>query len=255
LFEAATITDAELVETYRKLYGSSDAPNSDLLARLRDQVTESRRREIWQKHMGHLKAKAELRLLLVEPTPRRIQVDLDGRPTIGRPDAPIQIVEYADFECEHCRTVQPVLRAILQEYGDHVRLTSKHLPVRGHPNSHRAAEASECAAEQGRFWPYQELLFEHSVSLSMEKFRDLASTAGLDVKAFDTCLSSGRYQTRVSIDVTEARTLGFQAAPAFVINGRYLPGARTLSEFRKILDAELREIEKEKGNDNPSNNR
>lgn len=159
-------------------------------------------------------------------------------PSLGPKDAALAIVEFSDFECPFCRTVQPALKEILKSYGSDVRLIFKHLPSEGHQHSMLASRAAACAAEQDRFWQYHDILFA-SNDRSPENLRKIAADLGLAVEKFQVCLTSEQSLTQVVRDLDLARSLRINSTPSFLINGRIISGALSLSEFRRIIEQEL----------------
>lgn len=160
----------------------------------------------------------------------------------GESDAKVTIVEYSDFECPFCNRALPTVNEILDTYGDDVRLVYRHFPLRSiHANAQKAAEASECAADQGKFWEYHDLMFENStlVSGGVPQFKKWASELGLKTATFDNCLDSGEKVDDVDEDFATASANGVQGTPAFFINGTSLSGAQPFAAFKTIIDAEL----------------
>ncbi len=156
----------------------------------------------------------------------------------GRPDAPITIVEFSDFQCSYCRKFwKETLPKIEAEYIDtgKARFVYRHFVALG-PFSERAAEAAECAGEQGRFWTYHDRLFESTGRLALTDAQ-LMEELGLDATAFDACLRSGRHAERIGRETQLARRLGASGTPAFLIDGKLLIGAHPFETFRRILDA------------------
>lgn len=123
-----------------------------------------------------------------------------------------------------------------------VRFVYRHLIGQGAP-SLRAAEAAECAREQEKFWPYHDLLFERSGPLAFTdgRFKEYALELGLDRKAFDTCLASGRHRDRILQETEVGRYLGATGTPTFLINGQRLIGAHPFETFKRVLDGMLAE--------------
>ncbi len=139
----------------------------------------------------------------------------------GPADAPIQIIEYGDFGCPACRQwhrlgIKDQIQAI---YGDQVAFHFHHFPVIT-PQSPKAAEASMCAAEQGKFWEYHDFVYDLGDGLSVAQLESYATSVQLDGGQFSTCLDSGKYQEYVSDDLRAARASGARGTPAFFINGQ-----------------------------------
>jgi len=157
----------------------------------------------------------------------------------GRDDAPITVVEFSDFRCSFCRKFwKETLPRIEADYisAGKVRLVYRHLVVLG-PASQRAAEAAECAGEQGRFWKYHDALFEQG-GRSLPDAR-VAAEIGLDPAAHEACVASGRHRERVLGETAIAQSVGATGTPAFLINGRLLIGAHPFETFKRVLDAML----------------
>jgi protein-disulfide isomerase/copper chaperone CopZ len=152
-------------------------------------------------------------------------------------NAPITLVEFSDFECPFCARHFPTLNKILSDYQGKVKLVYKHFPLPFHPNAQKAAEASECAAEQGKFWEYHDKLFENfSQGYSLEKFKQWAKELGLDANRFNNCLDSGKYAQKVQKDIQEGNQKGVDGTPATFVNGQLISGALPYEAFKQIID-------------------
>jgi protein-disulfide isomerase len=139
----------------------------------------------------------------------------------GRDNASVTVLEYGDFECPYCGQAEQVLRELLTSQGDDVRYVWRHLPLNDvHPDAQLAAEASEAAAAQGRFWDMHDVLLSHQDALSPRDLRGYAEDLGLDVDRFIDDLRSHRYADRVLQDVSSADESGVTGTPTFFINGR-----------------------------------
>ena len=161
-------------------------------------------------------------------------------PTKGREDAPITIVEFSDFQCSYCRKFwKETLPRIEAEYitAGKARFVYRHFVALG-PFSERAAEAAECAREQGQFWAYHDRLFEKAGRLSFTDPR-LMEELRLNPTALDACITSGRHTERISRESALARRLGASGTPTFLINGQLLIGAHPFTEFQKLVDSAL----------------
>ncbi len=170
-----------------------------------------------------------------------LDIDLEGRAFLGEPDAPVTVIEMTDYECPFCRRHrQQVLGDLLAEYGGRIRYYSLHFPLTSiHPLAFRASEAAECAHDQGRFWEYNEAMFDSTERLVPETLIALAGDVDMDVAVFSQCLTSGSKRDVVVGDIQAGQSLGVRGTPTFFINGKLLSGARPLDVFRKVIDAEL----------------
>lgn len=165
---------------------------------------------------------------------------------IGDPDAPVTIIEFADFQCPFCgRFASGAGRQIDLLYIEtgKVRLGYQHFAFLGQ-ESFWAAEASECANDQDAFWAYHDLLFasqngENQGAFNLDKLKGFAANLNLDTTAFNACLDSGKYTELVQTESNAARTLGVQSTPTFLINGQPLVGAHPFDTFQPIIDGIL----------------
>lgn len=180
-----------------------------------------------------------------QPTPPKregvVQFEITKNDHIlGDFNAPITLVEFSDFECPFCERHYPTLKKILNDYKGKVRLVYKHFPLSFHPNAQKAAEASECADEQGKFWEYHDKLFENQPNgYSLEKFKQWAKDLGLNTSKFNECLDSGKYAQKVQADYQEGIQKGVQGTPATFVNGQLVSGALPYEVFKQIIDQEL----------------
>ena len=186
--------------------------------------------------------------ILVSPTPAQpsptagiVQVSADDDPAIGLQDAPVLIVEFSDFQCSYCaRFATETLGQILDAYGDQVRLVFRDFPLTSiHTHAQKAAEASQCAYEQGEYWEYHDLLFQNQQALDVDSLKAYAQQLGLDTGAFNECLDSGKYTSEVQNDLTQGQSYGVTGTPTFFINGRLLRGAKPFSDFQAMIEEEL----------------
>jgi protein-disulfide isomerase len=182
--------------------------------------------------------KARTRVTISLDPPREVVEDA-GRPSRGPADAPVQIVEFSDFQCPYCLQSVATIERVLKEYGDRVRLVYRHLPLPNHPDAWPAAEASMCAAEQDRFWPFHDRLFANQDKLAVDALKQHAADLGLDTAAFNACVDSRRHQAAVQADTEAAQALGVSGTPAFFVNGRPLSGAQPFPRFKEVIDEEL----------------
>jgi protein-disulfide isomerase len=142
---------------------------------------------------------------------------------IGPENAPVQIVEFGDFGCHSCRAWHNagIKEQLLAEFGDQISLEFRHFPVITR-QSPQAAEAAQCAAEQGAFWPYHDYIYEQTAegALGQSDLQSYAIAIGLDQAAFDSCLESGRFRELVQQDLRAAQDAGARGTPTFLINGQ-----------------------------------
>lgn len=175
------------------------------------------------------------------PTAGIVEVSADDDPAIGPQDAPVLIVEFSDFQCSFCaRFATETLGQILDTYGDQVRLVFRDFPLTSiHSQAQKAAEASQCAYEQGKYWEYHDSLFQNQQALDVDSLKGYAQELGLDTGAFNECLDFGKYTSEVQNDLAQGQSYGVTGTPTFFINGRLLRGAKPLSAFEAMIEEEL----------------
>jgi Na+/H+ antiporter NhaA len=166
-----------------------------------------------------------------------IDVDPERDHIRGPMEAPVTVVEYGDFECPFCGRAEPVVRELLQEFGD-VRYVWRHLPLSDvHPNAQLAAEAAEAAAAQDAFWEMHDLLFQHQEALGPSDLIDYAEGLGLDGQRFSTDLREHLGASRVADDVDSADLSGVTGTPTFFVNGRRHHGAYDIEALSAAVRA------------------
>jgi protein-disulfide isomerase len=159
----------------------------------------------------------------------------------GNKDAKVKIVEYSDFQCPFCERAYPILKQVIKDYGDKISFEYKHFPLSSiHPFAQKAAEASECAAEQGKFWQFHDKDYENQQNLSLPALKEWAGEIGLNTATFNSCLDSGKYAGKVQVDLQAGQKLGVNGTPTTFINGQSVVGAQPYEAFKTIIDAELK---------------
>jgi len=178
---------------------------------------------------------------LPAPPPVRVEVSALGTlPNRGADSAPVTIVKFEDFQCPFCRQVQSTFTQLESRYGDKIKVVHRDFPIdQLHPYARRAAEGARCANEQGKFWVYHDKLYATVLNADPNQLSTLAKDVGLDVAAFDRCLTDGQYKAAVQADLAEGTKLGVNSTPAFFVNGRLLVGAQPLDAFTRVIDEEL----------------
>ncbi len=210
--------------------------------KLLDYVRTARIARAQVAYVESLRTKSEVVILLAPP---RTEVAAGDAPRSGKADSPVQIVEYADYECPYCIKAYPPLKKLLAEYGDRVNLVFKNFPLPMHPSAEKAAEAALCAGAQNNFWGYHDRLFT-ATQLDVPALKKFASDLKLDNAKFDLCLDSGAQAAAVQKDAAEAQKLGISATPSFFLNGRFFTGAMDYNSLRDMVEHELAAGEKAK---------
>jgi protein-disulfide isomerase len=160
---------------------------------------------------------------------------------VGPANAPVTIVEFSDFQCPYCKLSVPMIKEILAKYPGKVKVVYRDYPGPNHPHAQQAAEAAQCAGDQGKFWEYHDSLFDRQAPGTGWNFTQLAKEIGLNQDAFATCLNTGHYREEVAKDLHDGLKLGVTSTPTFFINGRPLVGAQPFAEFQAVIDRLLKQ--------------
>lgn len=162
-------------------------------------------------------------------------------PSLGPADAPVTIIEYADFACPGCKLFHDaeVMQAILEKYDGQVRFVWRD-NARISPGSKMAANAAQCAYDQGAFWEYHDLLFDNQ-DFSNEALKGYASQLGLNRSTFDTCLDENTYYNKILYSMKLAGERGLSVTPAFLINGELIIGPPPVSTLSDYIEKALTE--------------
>jgi len=139
--------------------------------------------------------------------------------------------------------VRTTLDQVQQRYGDKVRLVVRQFPLAQiHPQAQKAAEASLCANDQGKFWPLYEAMFTNQKALAVDALKAKAAELSLDGAAFAACLDGGKYAAAVQTDAREGMAAGVTGTPAMFVNGRFISGSVPLDQVTAVIDDELRRV-------------
>jgi protein-disulfide isomerase len=234
---APTPTEADITFWYQtnpaRVQGATLAQVHDPIKGL---LIEQRMSEAHDAYIAKLKDKVPVVISLEPP---RQKVASAGHPTKGPKDAPIEFIEFSDFQCPFCQRANPTVEQVLKTYGSQIRFVYRHYPLPNHPNARPAAEAAACADEQGRFWQYHDELFAKSNQLTDADLKEHAAAVGLDAARFAACVDGHRFKNQIDQDIKEGNDAGVSGTPAFFINGRALEGAQPFEAFKRVIDEEL----------------
>ena len=161
-------------------------------------------------------------------------------PSIGNKNAKVTVVEFADFGCPFSAEESYVVRALAEEFPDTVRFVYRDFPLDElHPGATLAAEAGECAADQGKFWEFHDAMYGRSGEFTQDNLIGLAEGADLNADTFQACLQSGKYTSEVQNDLTDGVKAGVVGTPTFFVNGVMIEGAIPYAIFKEVIQAFL----------------
>ena len=238
IFSKAKSPTAQDVESfYEDNRSRIQEPKTQVLPMIRRFLAETKMDEAQQSFLNQLKKKYQVMDAL---GPFRLDIATSGHPSQGAADAPVTLVEFSDFECPYCLAMFSALKTVQREYGEKVRVVFRQFPLNNiHPRAQKAAEASLCAADQGKFWELHDAMFEDQGSLELSDLESRAESLGLDAAQFHNCVSDARHAGRVKEDVAAGKAAGVIGTPALFVNGRPLLGSVPYEKITELVDEEL----------------
>jgi len=235
--KVADPTDAEIDAFYKAQKDRINRPLAEVKDQIRQSLKQDRIQQASETYFKALRKAAGVEVLLDFP---RIRVDVDRTRIRGNPDAPVTIVEFTDFQCPFCLAAETSVRAVLAKYDGKVRLAFRDFPLQDiHQHAESAAEAARCAAAQGKFWEYHDLIFANQSKIAHDDLVAHARQLKLDAGVFEACLASGKFKEAIDRDAQEASRLGVSGTPGFFVDGIFLNGAQPPAVFERIIDTEL----------------
>ena len=246
-----TATDVELEEISDQVPSVSEARIDEFIAqqpgldatdpRMRNRIAlflnmqaRSERKKVWMEEMF---ARYGVQVALAAPPEPPLE-EIYGplAPALGRPDAPVTVVSFSDYQCPFCRRMLDTLVALHRAYPDTVQVVYRHYPL--HDGASALAEAALCAGDQGRFWDFHLELFAPEQIDPSQSF-SIAENLGMDLDAFRSCLLSGTHTQQVRDDFAEGQRLQISGTPTNFINGRRLRGAVPLPQLVEAVEEAL----------------
>lgn len=217
---------------------------SDLIAReISDKMkdfTDEERDALQTALYAKLSQKYKAKILLKEPAPfmQKIAVDTDD-PSKGNLNAPVTVVMFSDFQCSACAATHPVLKKVLEGYGDKVRFVVRDFPLTQiHENAFKAAQAANAANAQGKFFEYSEILYANQNALDTASLKKYAAQINLNQKQFDTDLDSGKFTAEIENDMKDGEKYGINSTPTVYVNGVKVLDLSAYG-FRKAIERAL----------------
>jgi predicted DsbA family dithiol-disulfide isomerase len=237
----AEVTEEEVVVWYRQNMAALGGRSlEELQPRIEEFLLNNKRDQILNSLAARLREGREVVILL---EPLRIDFENAGSPAVGPAGAPVTLTEFSDFECPYCGRFFPTLQRLKETYGDRLRVVFRQYPLANHPNAFKAAEASLCAHDQGRFWELHDLMFTEQDRLDIESLKEKAERLGLDRARFDACLDSGQHAERIRVDLRAGDRAGVSGTPSLYINGIPVPGgAAPYESIAELIDEELERV-------------
>jgi len=232
----AAVTDADVDAFYEQNKAQIPRPKDQVAGQIKTYLEQQGQQKARTEYFKTLQAKYKVDYKL---EPIRVEVAATG-PAKGPASAPVTIVEFSDFQCPFCSRLTPTLAEVEKKYGDKIRLVFRQYPLPFHQNAQKAAEASLCAADQGKFWELHDAMFGNQGELGVDQLKAKAASLGLNADKFNKCLDSGEKNEAIQADIKAGSAAGVSGTPAMFINGRFINGAVPLDNITTVIDDELR---------------
>jgi protein-disulfide isomerase len=234
------VTDADIQEAYSRSGAEAQGVSMD---QIRDTLVQNIQRQRSRtaalvRYLDELRGASQGISILFDAPRQLVPVRPTDR-TKGPPTARVDIVEFGDFQCPICLSMEPLFKRLQAEHKNELRFMWKDFPLEGHPDARPAAEAGRCAADQGKFWEYHDKLFANQQALGRNRLKDYAKQLKLDPVAFGACLDKAVHRADVDQALSEAATFGVEATPTVFINGRLVVGAVPYETYDRIVREEL----------------
>jgi protein-disulfide isomerase len=213
----------------------TEQPYEAVRGKVLEKIRQLRTDKARSAYLKALRAQATVYVTLAPP---RAKVDTQDAQMIGPANAPVTLVEFADYECPYCQKVAADVKKLQADLGDKVAFTYKDFPLPMHARAEKAAEATRCASKQGKYWELHDELFR-SKELDVDQIKAQARALKLDTAEFDRCLDSGEQAAVVERDRKEGMRLGITGTPSFFINGHFLSGALDYAALRQVVEQQL----------------
>ena len=211
-----------------------------VLGLVRTQLERQKQSERFMVYLEELKKSYNLKITLPYPEVPRAEVSADDDPFLGPVDAPVTIIQFAEFECPYCGRGDAVMKEVREAYGDKVKIVYRDFPLDFHQRAIPAAVAANCAGVQNKFWEMHSILMNNQSQLQDADLLRVAKEVGIaDIPAWETCTKDPSQEAEVRKDQQDGAKAGVQGTPAFFVNGIFLNGAQPFSEFKAIIDREL----------------
>lgn len=228
-------TDEQMEVFYESL--DTAQPFEAVRGTMLEKLREFRINKARTAYIASLKEQSKVAVTL--PEPRAELAMNENTPVRGSKNAPVMVVEFADYQCPYCKALEPQLEQLKREFGDKVSIAFKDFPIPQHANAQKMAEIAHCAGDQGKYWELHDFMFNELKAFDMKQVDNRAQALNMDVAKLNQCVASDSDAAAISANAAEGRDLGVTGTPTVFINGRYLTGNAKYEVLRDIVQQEL----------------
>jgi protein-disulfide isomerase len=233
-------TDAEVEAFYNQVKSQT---NGATLESIRPQLIMSLKNQQSQEkvmtYIDGVKAKYEIKINLPFPDAARVEVSADDDPFLGPKEAPITIIQFAEYQCPYCGKAGESVDQVMKEYEGKIKMVYRDFPLSFHDRAIPAAVAANCSGEQGKYFEMHNLLMGNQRALSESDLTAHATSLSLDLDKWNECRKDPKQSAEVNKDFEDGQKVGVTGTPAFFVNGVMLSGAVPFAQFKEIIDREL----------------
>lgn len=238
--KAAAPTEAEIKELYdanaRKLRGQT---LEEVRPDIERAVRQQKQGERFGVYMSELRKAYGLNLQLPYPDLPRIDVSADDDPFTGPAEAPVTIIQFAEYQCPYCGKARESLEEVEKTYPGKVKFVFRDFPLGFHNRAIPAAVAANCAEKQGKYWEVHDALMSNQRALEDADLERVAREAKLDLEKWQACRKDPAMEAEIRKDMEDGQKAGVSGTPAFFVNGVFLNGAQPFERFKAVIDREL----------------
>lgn len=238
--KAKAPTESEIQELYnanaRKLRGKT---LEEVRPDIERAVRQQKQGERYQAYVTELRSKYGAVVQLPYPDLPRIPVSADDDPAMGNAEAPVTIIQFAEFQCPYCGRARESIEEVQKNYEGKVRFVFRDFPLGFHDRAVPAAVAANCAEPQGKYWQYHDALMTNQRALEEADLQRVARDTQLDMDKWETCRKDPAVEAEIRKDMEDGNKAGVSGTPAFFINGVFLNGALPYERFKVVIDREL----------------
>ena len=232
------VTDADVDAFYDQNKAQISRPKREVASQIKSYLEQLGEQNAKTDYFKKFQDKYNVKYKL---EPFRVEVAATG-PVKGPANSPVTIVEFLDFQCPFSSGFSPTLEEVEKKYGNKVRVVCRQYPLPSHQNAQKAAEASLCAQDQGKFWEIHGAMFANQEKLSVEQLKASAASLGLNMDKFNKCIDSGEKNAVIQTDLKEGQAAGISGTPAIFVNGRFMSGVVPIEQLTTVIDDELRRV-------------
>ncbi len=214
------ITDQQAKDFYTQNKARVNGSFDDVKLSIIQYLTSQEEQKLSKAFADELRKNSAIQLYLTPPESPVFKISTDDQPMRGNAKSTVTVIQFTDFQCPSCATHHPDVEKLVAEFGQRVNFVVRDFPLNQHPDAFVAAEAAEAAREQGKYWEFTSLLYEHQSALSVPDLKRYATQLGLDRAKFDAALESRKFRAQVQRDVDDAERIGVNGTPTFFVNGK-----------------------------------